>query len=326
MSIDDFDPLNKDERLLASKLGFSKRDFAPSASVEESIRAEARRAEPHSPSRMRAATGWLKYGGIAAACVLAFGVAWKTMRTPNPNEIDAMRAPVATGVEAQTQATDTAEAEPLAAESSNDDAPDAVIEPPAIIRSEALEPPVATSARPAPAMETTSSPAPSEIPAPATGARTQMEPATAVSPDAQTAAATSKQRALPTAAPSATDVQDSARRANEAAANTSRSTPSKAAAAAPVQEVVNPPAPTPVAAAPAAADAAGVIENGYDARPPKTTDAQDVQQAWLKRIRALALAGKQEEAAASLDAWHKRYPDTPIPTDLLPLRKVTPSP
>ena len=66
------------------------------------------------------------------------------------------------------------------------------------------------------------------------------------------------------------------------------------------------------------------MENGYDPRPPKTTEAEDVQLAWLKRIRALYQSGKKEEAAASLEAWRKRYPDAPVPADLAPLGKVTP--
>ena len=53
-------------------------------------------------------------------------------------------------------------------------------------------------------------------------------------------------------------------------------------------------------------------------------DAEDVQQAWLKRIRELYQAGKKDEAAASLEAWRKRYPQSTVPPDLAPLGKVTP--
>ena len=92
MSIDEFDPLTEDERVLAAKLGFSKRTHAPSPAVDDAIRAEARRALQSETRTPAHGFGWLKYGGVAAVCVLALGLGWKSMHSPRQEGVDAMRS------------------------------------------------------------------------------------------------------------------------------------------------------------------------------------------------------------------------------------------
>ena len=325
MSIDEFDPLTEDERVLAAKLGFSKRTHAPSPAVDDAIRAEARRALQSETRTPAHGIGWLKYGGVAAVCVLALGLGWKFMHAPRQQGVDAMRssepaaAAPANNVESPVPMPTGVAAE-AAIPAATDAAP--VVSPQAPAPASADAPVVPRRDPVAEALTPDAAPAPIAAKPTADAAFKAAEAAEAA--DAQAAQMQAKRRLAPPPAPPVDDAT-SARRADEAArvvlpvpSVVTADTAAERAAPASSAAVASPP--------PAAAARSGEIalENGYDARPPKTMDAEDAQQAWLKRIRALYQAGKKDEAAASLEAWRKRYPQSTVPPDLAPLGKVTP--
>ena len=345
MSIDDFEPLTAEERELAAKLGFGKRTYAPSPDIEQAIRAEAHRVMHHTDHKARP-WGWLQYGGIAAACVLALGVAWKTLKTPHPNEMDGFRSTTSQSAEVSRPANapqETTVDRAVATESVMPDTSNKSVSVTAVpaerVEHDDARSRTTTTEKPMEVAEASQAPE-----APVIAAEVRADVATqAAEADASRAAGMQAKQHPTTSATPQIDTANAARRANEAAADSSatervlsrttsdtsaaRPAPPRAAPAASPQAV---PAPAPVASpAPVqptttASDKAVTLENGFDPRPPKTTDAQDVQIAWLKRIRALMQAGKKEEAAASLEAWRKRYPEATVPADLAPLGKVNP--
>ena len=322
MSIDGFEPLNEEERLLAAKLGMGKRSYAPSPAVDDAIRATAQKELARTTTRKPPATAWWKVGAVAAACVLAIGIAWKTLHAPSAGELEAMQTaePVndspavpapSYGAAAESAAIPVAETE---GDAVSENAP---------VQSEEAAPATAAATPPAPPAPRTMADAPASVtpdrPAPAAHAD-NSEPAIAA--DTESAGARLKQRApLPPAPP---EEVNAAQRANDAALETPSPAPVPVTSSATRAAVYASPEAAAATPAPAERKAAGALENGYDPRPPKTTEAEDVQLAWLKRIRTLYQSGKKEEAAASLEAWRKRYPDAPVPADLAPLGKVTP--
>lgn len=326
MSIDGFEPLDEEERLLAAKLGMGKRSYAPSAAVDAAIRATAQKELARTATRKPTATAWWKVGGVAAACVLAMGIAWKTLHAPSTGELEAMQ----TAETVNDSPAVPAPAGGTAAEAASipDEKPesDAVAEN-AAAQSEEATPAPAAATPPAPPALRTMADAPTATSAapehPATAAQADnSEPAIAA--DTESAGARLKQRA-PVPLPPPEEV-NAAQRANEAALEAPAPTPVPVPVTSSATRAAVHASPEAAAAPPASVDrsAAGALENGYDPRPPKTAGAEDVQLAWLKRIRALYQSGKKEEAAASLEAWRKRYPDAPVPADLAPLGKVTP--
>lgn len=60
--------------------------------------------------------------------------------------------------------------------------------------------------------------------------------------------------------------------------------------------------------------------------PPATAASPEVRDAWLARIRELAVAGRTDEARASLSEFQRRYPAFAIPEDLQPLTAEPASP
>ncbi|QIK81559.1 hypothetical protein G7069_08120 [Lysobacter sp. HDW10] len=339
MSIDDFEPLTAEERDLAAKLGLGKRTYAPSPEIEQAIRSDAHHAV-RSADRARAQPmHWLRYGGVAAACVLALGVAWKTLKTPQSTEMDGYRSAASQAAEVAAPAKtidETVDDRPVVAQAAESDK--AVVEAPAAI--EAVPDPTARidtgaeisthAATKARAADTPTVDA-VENAVRAAEARSDTDFKAAEAEVDRAASMQSKQRAPVSASPQL-DTANAARRANDAATESSAkdgvlSRQAAASAARPPPPQPAPaaaaaPAPVPSQAPPATQSDAITLENGYDPRPPKTTEAQDVQVAWLKRIRALMQAGKKEEAAASLEAWRKRYPEATVPADLAPLGKV----
>ena len=341
MSIDDFEPLTAEERDLAAKLGLGKRTYAPSPEVEQAIRSDAHHAV-RSVGRARAQPmHWLRYGGVAAACVLALGVAWKTLKTPQSTEMDGYRSAASQAAEVAAPAKTIDEPvvdSPVVAQAAETDK--AVVEAPAAI--EAVPEPTARidtaaelSTHAATKARAADKPAVEAADNAVRAAEARSDAAVkAAEAEVDRAARMQSKQPTPVSASPQLDTANAARRANEAATVSSakdgvlsRQAAASAARPPPPQPApaaATAPAPAPVSsqALPSTQSDAVTLENGYDPRPPKTTEAQDVQIAWLKRIRALMQAGKKEEAAASLEAWRKRYPEATVPADLAPLGKV----
>ncbi len=294
------DPLDADERALAARLARVPA-AAPSAAIDAAILAAARaatdavapadaapppmRTTPRTPPRR-----WPIGVGLAAALLVAVGVAWQLRPMPDarplpsevPMAISARSAPGATPERRVTRAASATDA--VAAPAS--DAPDPAVTTPV----ERAEDRGGTEARPA-------------------GDATPAEPVSRAAP----AAAATAPPASPPLARQRTALGTDAIAAPAAA-------PAARAFGAPVAAPKAPALQTQEVSHDTSTQAMRfedlVDDVPDDEQPPASADSPDVRRAWLHRVRELLDAGDIAAARASLGEFHRRHPDAELPPDL----------
>ncbi|WP_394000313.1 hypothetical protein ACF3M1_10185 [Luteimonas sp. WGS1318] len=290
-------PLDPDERALAARLTgdpvaspspaldaaileAARASVAPATSATQSgapVSAARHAASTHRRPRRR----WPVGAGVAAALLVAVGVAWQLRPAPEtrpepwseaPTTMQAMRAPEA------SSAADRAEAPP----------------------------PTAERARAAVDVRQTAA-TPTEMPADPRSREPQPSVATARS---QTPPPP------PPAPPAAAETARMTAFGSDAVAAPQSSVAPVGVAAAPA--VVG--APAPARSDATARRAAPMLEAFEDLpdhdEPPATADSPQVRAAWLERARELLDAGDIVAARASLAEFHRRHPDADLPPDL----------
>jgi hypothetical protein len=180
----------------------------------------------------------------------------------------------------------------------------------------------AIDAAPAPSDTDATATAPAAAIATGTAAATSEAEATATPANARTSPAAAKALASPPEeprivfnAPSAADVQ----------APPPAPPAPPAPVAPPARAAAKPATPPQAQAALPVFDAAEADSPEGDV-PPATAASPEVRDAWLARIRELAVAGRVDEARASLSEFRRRYPAFAIPADLQPLLAPAPAP
>ena len=283
-------PLDSDERALAARLA-ADATASPSPAVDASILAAARAAvAPETGPRPavadvapRAASSqrrphrrWPVGAGVAAALLVAVGVAWQLRPAPDtrPEPWSEDPAPAAARVAPAPAADVPAFAEPGADHSPTFDTTS--------VQSPAAAPPGGAKTDDGHALTRAAAPAPAQAP-------TQADSV----PAAETARVTAF-GADPVPAPPVSARADAAPEAASAppAAPRSEATLRRAA---PLHEAHDAP--------------------DHD-EPPATADSPQVRAAWLDRVRELLDAGDITAARASLAEFHRRHPDADLPPDL----------
>lgn len=294
-------PLDPDERALAARLtgdpvaspspaldaailDAARASVAPSTSATQPA-APASAPRHASSAHRRPRRRWPVGAGVAAALLVAVGVAWQLRPTPEtrpepwseaPTTMQAMRAPEA------SSAADRAEAPPPTAEGARAAAD---------VRQIAAVP-----------AETRADPRSRERQASVTTAPSPTPPPPPPAPPA--AAETARMTAF----------------GSEAVAAAQSSAAPTGVAAAPAVVGAPAPAPAPARSEATARRAAPMLDAFEDLpdhdEPPATADSPQVRAAWLERVRELLDAGDIVAARASLAEFHRRHPDADLPPDL----------
>jgi hypothetical protein len=331
--------LTPEERALAERIARAMPQREPSAALDARILEAARDAvapaavaTPILRIQPRTRRRWPAIVGIAATLVLAVGIGWQLRPHDDrqaayseiPKAAPVASAPRGGGPQADVDAYQAMPRDDAEARAQKEVEPDAAMTapaPPAQVASQ----PVATPAPPPPP-PLPPPPPPEEPPVIVDAPEPMQAPAEATYP------AITLEQASPPPAPSpapawAADTPEAGLSGGDTATS-----------------ALMAPAPAPAkamrfnkAAAPVEAEsnALGNIDSRtldkievtgglhideddqpLDAEPPASADSPQVQQAWLKRVRALLDEDRRDDARDSLREYQRRYPEATLPDDL----------
>ena len=280
------EPLSPEERALAERVARLGPHGEPSPALDARILAAAHAATGMPAQTRRPTRRWPVVLGIAASLTLAVGIAWQLRPLQETATYDEAASATAAQPGMAVSSAESAAADTVAAERQQADAashPDAAAEP---ARAPAVESRRASAkARPAPR---------AFIPA-AAPQEPQVVFDEAVAP---------VESAMPAPPPAASGVQ-----APPPAAPAAKTTSAESRSQAVQRNSVD-------AAAAASRQDAFAEDAAAEDVPPATADSPEVRDAWLQRIRELAMTGYADDARASLREFVRRYPDHPLPDDL----------
>lgn len=284
------DPLDAHERLLADRLA-RESTASPPPALDAAILAAARAAvagTPAAPARVprHHRRRWPLGMGMAAAVLVAVGVAWQLRPLPDARPGSALPATPAAQVAGRPARPPVA-----ATRIPTDSQPSDTASDDAAIGARVLSAPVSSSRSMAP----DATPPPDAI-ASAPPATAPAAPAAGIGDAATTA-------------PRATAFGADAVIASQAPAQPVGISPATARAAMSVTRDVDLPAPHLPALT-------STERRHDDDQPPATVDAPEVRQAWLERVRELLDTGDITAARASLAEFHRRHPQADLPADL----------
>lgn len=296
-------PLDPDERALAERLA-ADTTAAPSPALDASILQAARRAvapaptgappaSPVAPQRAsstsrRPRRRWPLGAGVAAALLVAVGVAWQLRPVPEMRPEVWSEAPPAPVARAPMASPAETSAPPVM---------DTEHAPVAPARRQAATPATRPAAPEAAERATSAAPASSSPPSPE-AASAAPAPASAVEATRATAfGAGSVVAPQTTAAPKG--IAAPAAVAGAPAPSRAETLARRAAPLADAHE-----------------DIGDHDAMDADDEPPATADSPQVRAAWLERVRELLDAGDITAARASLAEFHRRHPDADLPPDL----------
>lgn len=301
----DREPLTPEERELAQRLSRLGPSAGPPSTIDARILAAAHDAVAARPRQgARGTRRWPVALGVAASLALAVGIAWRLRPLPEPPQAYNESA---TSSGAATSAAATIQGPAAAPE------PDYSAQAFEVAPAKPSTPIVAQDAEKAESKRESAPPPPADMPIVVDEARASdvaSPPPAPPPPPPPVADAAANIDAAAGAALSAQErerMAEAAQAAGAAQRAKSIAAPQPASAEAPLQRREQESTED--------IEIVGADDSGDE--PPAYANSPQVREAWLQRIRELIAEGSLQQAHDSLHEFQRRYPDQPLPEDLM---------